>query len=58
VFVTLLRILRQKVFFFAVFFQERLCRDNRVTRLGEFSPIGQLFILGSLFKISEVGQIL
>jgi hypothetical protein len=28
----------------------------RVTRLGEFSPIGLLFSLGSLLKITEVAQ--
>jgi hypothetical protein len=28
----------------------------RVTRLGEFSPIGRLFSLGSLLKITEVAQ--
>jgi hypothetical protein len=31
---------------------------NRVTRLGEFSPIGWLFSLGSLSKITELAQIL
>jgi hypothetical protein len=30
---------------------------NRVTRLGEFSFIGQLFILGCVLKIKEVAQI-
>jgi hypothetical protein len=30
---------------------------NRVTRLGEFSPNGQLFTMGSLMKIIEVAQI-
>jgi hypothetical protein len=29
----------------------------RVTRLGEFSPNGRLFTLGSGLKITEVGQI-
>jgi hypothetical protein len=31
---------------------------NRVTRLGEFSPIGRLFSLASLLKITEVAQLL
>jgi hypothetical protein len=30
---------------------------NRVTRLGEFSPIGRLFTLGCVRKITEVAQI-
>jgi hypothetical protein len=29
----------------------------RVTRLGEFSPIGRLFSLESYLKITKVGQI-
>jgi hypothetical protein len=29
---------------------------NRVTRLGEFSPLGQLFTLSSFSKITEVAQ--
>jgi hypothetical protein len=29
-----------------------------VTRLDEFSPIGRLFTLGSLLKISEVAKVL
>jgi hypothetical protein len=31
---------------------------NRVTRLGEFSPIGYLFSLGGFLKITEIAQIL
>jgi hypothetical protein len=30
---------------------------NRVTRLGEFSPIGWLFLLGSYLRITEVAHI-
>jgi hypothetical protein len=30
---------------------------NGVTRLGEFSPIGRLFTLGSILLITEVAQI-
>jgi hypothetical protein len=33
------------------------CYKIRVTRLGEFSPIGQLFSLGSFLKIPEVAHI-
>jgi hypothetical protein len=28
----------------------------RVTRLGEFSPIGSLFTLGSFMKITEIAK--
>jgi hypothetical protein len=28
-----------------------------VTRLGDFLPVGRMFILGSFFKIAEVAQI-
>jgi hypothetical protein len=31
--------------------------QNRVTRLGEFLPIGRLFSLGSVFQITKVAQI-
>jgi hypothetical protein len=31
--------------------------ETRVTRLGEFSPIGWLFTLGSFLKMTEVAQI-
>jgi hypothetical protein len=34
-----------------------LCSGTRVTRLGEFSPIVQLFTLGIFLKIEEVAQI-
>jgi hypothetical protein len=30
--------------------------DSRVTRLGDFSPIGRLLTLGSILKITEVAQ--
>jgi hypothetical protein len=30
---------------------------NRVTKLGEFSPIGWLLILGSFLKITEIAQV-
>jgi hypothetical protein len=30
--------------------------DDRVTRLGEFLPIGWLFTLGGFLKITEVAQ--
>jgi hypothetical protein len=30
---------------------------NRVTRLGDFSPVGRMFILGSFIKITEVAKI-
>jgi hypothetical protein len=29
---------------------------SRVTKLGDFSPIGQLFIMGSFLKMTEVAQ--
>jgi hypothetical protein len=32
--------------------------ENRVTRLGEFSPIGRLFTLGSFEKNKEIEQII
>jgi hypothetical protein len=28
--------------------------ESRVTRLGEFSPVGRLFTLGSVLKITEL----
>jgi hypothetical protein len=31
---------------------------SRVTRLGKFSPLGQLFTLGIVLKITEVAQFL
>jgi hypothetical protein len=31
-----------------------LSSETRVTRFGEFSPIGRLFSLGSFWKITEV----
>jgi hypothetical protein len=33
-----------------------ICVATRVTRLGEFSPIGRLFTLGSVMKITEVAK--
>jgi hypothetical protein len=33
-------------------------KRSRVTRLGEFSPIGRFYSLGSFLKITEVAQIL
>jgi hypothetical protein len=38
--------------------QLRQADDDRVTRLGEFSPFGRLFILGSSLKTTKVAQIL
>jgi hypothetical protein len=38
--------------------QSRNYGAARVTRLGEFSPIGRLFSLASLLKSKEEGQIL
>jgi hypothetical protein len=32
------------------------CQGDRVTRLGEFSPIGRLFTLGSVLKSTEEAQ--
>jgi hypothetical protein len=33
-----------------------LKKSSRVTRLGEFSPIGRVFTLGSFLKITKVAQ--
>jgi hypothetical protein len=33
------------------------CSENRVTRLGEFSPLGRLFTLGSLLKLLIIREI-
>jgi hypothetical protein len=41
--------------------QEIDCRsslDTRVTRLGEFSPFGSLFTLGSFEKLTELAPII
>jgi microcystin-dependent protein len=38
------------------FFADLVIGRRRVTRLGEFSPIGRWFCSGSLLKITEVDQ--
>jgi hypothetical protein len=39
------------------FFHEKMSIEVRVTRFGDFSPLGRLFTLGSFIKNTQLAQI-